>query len=109
MPVEHITGSERAEIERQFGPLQQVGDRGDLVRVPDEISKEHREIDATADLVAIRENPEDAHDRVRSPVQTDVPSKAKGEEKAGNASSPVNAKEEKSSKRKSAPKKGDSK
>lgn len=98
MPVEHVTGSERAEIERHFGPLQNVGDRGDLVRVPDEISKEHRSIDATADLVAIHADPEDAHDAVRSPVRTDVPSKAKGEEDeagASSASSPLNASEDK--------------
>lgn len=80
MPVEHVTGTERAALEHQFGPLQNVGDRGDLVRVPDEISKTHREIDQTADLVAVHSDEDKAVDAVRSPVATDVPSKAKGEE-----------------------------
>lgn len=82
MPVEHVTGSERAALEHQFGPLQNVGDRGDLVRVPDEISKEHREIDATADLVAVRKDTDGVVDAARQPVATDVASAAKGEKDA---------------------------
>lgn len=34
--VRHLTGSERTAVERHTGPLQNVGDRGDLVRVPEE-------------------------------------------------------------------------
>ena len=37
--VKHLTGSERVALERQVGPLQEVGDRGDLVNVPDDLEK----------------------------------------------------------------------
>lgn len=37
--VKHLTGAERVALERQVGPLQEVGDRGDLVRVPDDLEK----------------------------------------------------------------------
>lgn len=32
----HLTGAERAAVERQVGPLKEVGDRGDLVDVPED-------------------------------------------------------------------------
>ena len=35
--VRHLTGSERVAVERHTGKLQDVGDRGDLVRVPAEL------------------------------------------------------------------------
>lgn len=34
--VKHLTGAERAAVERHTGPLKNVGDRGDLVDVPEE-------------------------------------------------------------------------
>ena len=34
--VRHLTGSEREAVERHTGKLQDVGTRGDLVRVPEE-------------------------------------------------------------------------
>jgi len=37
--VRHLTGAERTAIERHFGPLREVGTRGDLVEVPDEVAK----------------------------------------------------------------------
>lgn len=37
--VKHLTGAERTAVERQVGPLREVGDRGDLVDVPDEHAK----------------------------------------------------------------------
>lgn len=37
--VKHLTGSERAALEQHVGPLQEVGDRGDLVHVPDDLEK----------------------------------------------------------------------
>lgn len=37
--TKHLTGAERAAVERQVGPLKEVGDRGDLVEVPEEHEK----------------------------------------------------------------------
>lgn len=37
--TKHLTGAERAAVERHTGPLREVGDRGDLVDVPEEFEK----------------------------------------------------------------------
>ena len=37
--IRHLTGAERAAVERHFGPLREVGTRGDLVAVPEEVAK----------------------------------------------------------------------